>query len=53
MRKVMIVIKQALLIGLLSDVVSQRTFQGKLCVGLDPRLMLSPYIIFLSPAIRL
>jgi hypothetical protein len=52
MRKVMIVIKQALLIGLLSDV-SQRTFQGKLCVGLDPRLMLSPYIIFLSPAIRL
>jgi hypothetical protein len=49
----MIIIKQALLIGLLSDAILQHTFQGKLYVGVEPLSMLSTYIIFLSPAIRL
>jgi hypothetical protein len=49
MRKVLIIVKHALLIGLLSDVVPQRMFQGILCVGVDPRSMLSLHIIFFIP----
>jgi hypothetical protein len=49
MRKVLIIVKHALLIGLLSDVVPQRMFQGILCVWVDPRSMLSLHIIFFIP----
>jgi hypothetical protein len=45
----MIIIKHALLIDLLSDAVPQHMFQGMLCIGVDPRSMVSPQIIFSIP----